>query len=465
MRSLRLQIVDTLRWRFPRPDDVAFGHDISLALDLASSFNAELFPFVESFECIIDGSVSARAVSRIMPPTLKYITFDVIAPVEDIGSCFQKLCSSSGLIQLHCVRLWPPDGFDEYNPNITVYARQDARALAQHILDSIPHFTQLRSLKIEPMFLVFPPLWTAIRSLLLLKSILLTWDGADTPDSMKSVGEIGFGDGFHHLEELEIELVLALAEPLLASKPDNIQRLRLGIIEDELRFDSPSYSHLLRTLGSVWQDLTSLELHFTDMRLIWSRVMCEALFPLKNLRRFLVWTESVSSINDDDYGEVGRAFPHLETLSISPDPLEVLATPKATLGSLCQLAQHCLKLEHLSCFLDLNLSVNAANGQPAFKNLGSLNLGMSRLTNDNYPTTAILLTHVTGSNTRIIGGVNLDRRPVRPADEDLRPRSIQIQIRCDKLETAMLKLRLGEVPWGSETPEPENGEEVASREE
>lgn len=144
------------------------------------------------------------------------------------------------------------------------------------------------------------------------------------------------------------------------------------------------------------------------------------IIPITRLPELLsleIRNDTPTILSDEDYTSLAQSMPRITRLVISPDPVQLMASP-ATLMAVFHIARHCRQLRGLALFIDLStasLPPSASEVVPFSSALVQLSFGLSKP--ESYLRVAIWVKCLLMSNPRAYLFVprNPETRPGGPS--------------------------------------------------
>ena len=379
----------------PKYDRVAynkegiFPKDLSAALQLATSFRSPLFPSLRSIDCEMDSLKSSSHLVHILPTTLEEIRLSLVSFPSYVGTAIRSLQFCSRLRSFVC------EDLGQTTP------KETAR-IADVICEVLPHLPLLEVVELESVYLRNQAVWKTLSGLPSLSELRLSSSKGPLHVVQPALSTLHIENGFPSLNIVGVPLSSEHVGDFLNHSSECPPSLLLNITGKTESLD------VAGLLSAKWKTLTSLTLVFPESHFLWGAGEMENLFGLSCLTHLDIQTISVSLLDDDDFESIAKAFPLIEKLSISAEPLDTMEAPKMTFESLFSLAEHCPKIREIGVCIDTDGSFNAPVPEhPSFSKLESLHFGLSDASSDPWFLSLVRLaiTHLVGSDVDITGGI------------------------------------------------------------
>lgn len=246
------------------------------------------------------------------------------------------------------------------------------------VLKALPRLTDVY---IPSHLALNPEVWDALQCLPSLCDIHWSASDADSDASFFAPcsDSTVFTEGFERLSKLTVFAPFGHSVQLFKSAcPSALLDIHIRIFNIP---DDPSLHRHFCGMGKASNRLNSLHISLLGKKFVLSWTSLSALTTLPYLRVLSIRTEFIPQIDDDDIYSLSRAMPHLEELSISPDPTsELSAAPKLTLHALSNIASHCRSLKHVGLYVNVSPECLPSRTTPlnAFSRaLKTVNFGLS----------------------------------------------------------------------------------------
>lgn len=190
-------------------------------------------------------------------------------------------------------------------------------------------------------------------------------------------------DGFEELQSLTIEIAWDDVSSFFSSSPKRpkLNTLRLLICN---AVPTNSFKNIVEVVASVATGISDIELAVSGAG-PWVRLEDVLSFDaFSKLNSLSIRTDMPALLTDDDYATLGKHFPNLTKLKISPDPISCIGssdTPLGTIRALSALAAHCRRLIEVHVCLDATKDQLPDRTFPLntfSEDLELLNFGLSR---------------------------------------------------------------------------------------